>query len=616
MTTTIRKHARNKVGGIMPRLNIFTGLLAGVISAYIVWKLSNAFLPGDDSPTRNNLAITVALFGWSIGFMIGIGAFVGPIRWLLGKDLSGEENHFLAGKNQGVWRYFRFTTDHKVVGIQYLVLTMVLFGVAGIMAMIIRTNLASANSQIVNASQYNNLVGMHGITMIVATIIMITGPFGNFILPIMIGAKDMAFPRLNALSFWLIFATVPVLLSAFFLGGITTGWTAYAPLSSQSAPGMNAYAVTIIVFAISSAVAGANITTTTLTMRAKGMTWSRTPIFVYGAVISVALAIPAFPMFMVSQIFSLMDRGVGTTFYNANGGGSAWLYSNLFWLMGHPEVYVILLPAIGALMEITTVFARKPLFSFRAAVVGMAGIAGLSVLVWAHHMFAAGWAPALDGPFMVTTELISIPTGLLFLVIVGTLWRGNIWLRLPMMAVYAMLWNFMIGGITGIYLSDVPADMALHGNMFVTAHFHFTLMGAGLVGAMGAVAFWFPKVTGKLIDEKFATPGFLISQIGFNVTFLGMFTVGLQGMPRRVADYAVIFERGNQIATAGAYTIFFGMLLFMYAMISSWISGKKAPINPWGSQTLEWTVRNPIPLENFVELPVVTSDPYRFGEKR
>ena len=616
MTLLGSKHAKQKSVGIMQRLNIFTAIAGGIILSYITWKSANMYLPGEDSPSRNNFAITLALFGWSIGFMIGIGAFVGPFRWIFGKDLNQDEVHFLAGKDQGISRYFRFTTDHKVVGIQYLVITMILFGVAGIMAMIIRTNLASANSQIVNASAYNNLVGSHGITMIIATIIMVTGPFGNFILPIMIGARDMAFPRLNALSFWLIAAAVPVLLSGFFLGGITTGWTAYAPLSSQSAPGMNAYAVTIIVFAVSSAVAGANITTTTLKMRTKGMTWNRTPIFVYGAVVSVALAIPAFPMFMASQIFSLMDRGIGTTFYNATGGGSAWLYSNLFWLMGHPEVYVILLPAIGALMEITTVFARKPLFSFRAAVMGMAGIAGLSVLVWAHHMFAAGWAPALDGPFMVTTELISIPTGLLFLVVLGTLWRGRIWLKLPMMAVYAMLWNFMIGGVTGIYLSDVPADLQLHGNMFVTAHFHYTLMGAGLTGALGAVAFWFPKITGKYLDDKFAIPGFLVAQAGFNITFLGMFSVGLAGMPRRVADYSIQFEFGNQIATIGAYTIFFGMLLFTYAMIASWKNGKKAPINPWNSQTLEWTVPNPIPLENFGELPVVKSDPYQYGERR
>lgn len=599
-------------GGLLRRLNILTAIGCGVVLAAIGWYISHTIMAEHDNTSDRVAEITLGC--WALGFMIGIGAFAGPFRWLLGKDPSHEDEMFYAGKDQGIGRYFRFTTDHKVVGIQYLVVTMVLLGVGGTLAMLIRTNLITSNSGFLGPQTYNAVVGMHGLIMIVATIVMVTGPFGNFILPIMIGARDMAFPRLNALSLWLLVAVVPMLLSTAFLGGIPTGWTGYAPLSDQGPPGMDAYLMAIIVFAISSAVAGANITTTAITMRARGMTWTRTPIFVYGVVASVGLAIPAFPMFMSAEVLLGMDRSLNGQFYVAAGGGTPWLYANLFWLMGHPEVYVIVLPAVVALMEITPVFARKPLFGFKVAVLSIVGITGLSIMVWAHHMYASGWAPDLNGSFMLTTELISIPTGLLFLVVIGTIWRGRIWTTLPMMSVYAMLWNFIIGGVTGIYLSDVPADYALHGSMFVTAHFHYTLMGAGLTGTIGALFYWFPKMTGRMMNRPFSLASFWLVQIGFNVVFMGMFAVGLSGQPRRVVHYDHMFAVGNFVSSIGAYAIGLGMLFLLYAIVSSWRHGVLAPSNPWGGKTLEWAVPNPIPLENFEVLPVVISDPYGYGE--
>ena len=313
---------------------------------------------------------------------------------------------------------------------------------------------------------------------------------------------------------------------------------------------------------------------------------------------------------------SALDRSLSSTFYDVRGGGSGWLYENLFWLMGHPEVYVILIPAVAALMEMAPVFTRRPLFSFNLAIMGIAGISGLSVLVWAHHMYVAGWAPLLNGPFMLTTELISIPTGMLFLVLIGTLWRGRLWMTMPTASIYALLWNFMIGGITGIYLSDVPIDAFLHGSMFVTAHFHYTLMGAGLTGALASLVYWFPKMTGRMFDKTLSWVSFWLVQIGFNVTFIGMFLVGLAGQPRRVEAYAEVFSRGNLITTMGAYTIMAGMLVLLHGVISSWRSGAKAPMNPWFAKTLEWTVPNPVPLENFEVLPVVTSDAYGYGKAK
>ena len=605
---------------LIERLNVFTAFFFGALFAIVSWRLALTYLPADSESaplfTREDKITLISMISWFVGFMFGIGALIGPVRWMAGKDLSHEENMFYAGKDMGLKRYFRYTTDHKVVGIQYLVVTMTIFGIAGVMAMMIRTNLANPGGGLLNPQAYNSLVGTHGIMMIVGAIIMVTGPFGNYIMPIMIGARDMAFPRLNALSLWLIVAAAVPLIWGQFIGGISTGWVAYNPLAGQAPLGMNGYIMFICIFALSTMVAGSNITTTVIKMRAKGMTWNRTPIFIHGVVASVALALPAFPTFFLSQVMSGMDRALGTSFYVPKDGGSGWLYEHLFWLMGHPEVYVILIPAVAALMEMAPVFTRRPLYSFTVAVVGIAGIAGLSVLVWAHHMYMSGWAPLLNAPFMLTTELISIPTGMLFLVLVGTIWRGRVWATMPMLSVYALLFNFLIGGVTGIYLSDVPADQSFHGSMYVTAHFHYTLMGAGLTGAIASLVYWFPKMTGRMFDKKLGWIGFWSVQIGFNIAFMGMFAVGLAGQPRRVEAYPEVFTLGNQITTAGAYIVMAGMLVFLAGVIHSWKHGQIAPMNPWHAKTIEWTVPNPVPLENFEKLPEVHEDPYGYGTKQ
>ena len=599
-------------GGIMRRLSMWTGIALGVVLAAVAYFAGSLLWGGNDQ--GEDQAVIAAEVGWVFGFLIGVGAFVAPMRWILGRDLTHDDEMFLAGKDQGTGRYFRFTTDHKVVGVQYLVLAMVTFGVGGLLAMMIRTELAVPGERIFGSQIYNSLVGVHGIVMIVSTIIMVVGPWGNFVMPIMIGARDMAFPRLNALSFWTLFPAVPIFLSIAVLRGIPTGWVAYAPLSIQAPPGMDAFAIAIILFVISAGIGAVNIIVTAVTMRARGMTWNRTPIFVIGVVATSLLGLIALPCFEVAMLYTLLDRSMAGSFFVPDQGGSQWLYANLFWLMGHPEVYVILIPGTAAVLEMAPVFARKPLFGARLAVIGIIALVALSVLVWAHHMFVSGWAPTLAGPFMLTTELISIPTGLIFLVLVGTIWRGNIWTRLPMLFIYGFLWNFMIGGVTGIFLSDVPADNELHGTLFVTAHFHYTLLGGAMIGAMGALVYWFPKMTGRMLNERAGTVAFWTVMIGFNITFMAMFYNGLAGMPRRVADYQPQFTVGNMISTLGAYVIGIGMLVFLYAIVSSWRSGKPAGANPWHGKTLEWFVPSPPPLENFEVLPVVTGDAYGYGE--
>ncbi len=608
-----------KPGGIMRRLNFGTGLIGGLGLAAIAAIVTNAFIPSgaassvNYAPIAPQLVYLAALLGWVIGFMAGMGAFIGPIRWLMGRDLTHADAEYLAGKDQGKARYWKFTTDHKVVGIQYLIMVMIILGFGGLLAMLIRTELGVTWAEVFTPSFYNSIIGTHGIAMIIGMIIVVMGPIANFIMPIMIGARDMAFPRLNALSLWLLVAAVPCLISSLFLGGIQDGWSVYQPLASQGPPGMLGYQMTIIVFAISTGVASVNVMTTILTMRAKGMTWSRTPILVFGVFAAALMGLYAFPFYQYSQILALSDRIFSTSFFKPLEGGSVWLYENLFWLLGHPEVYVILIPSTALMLELLPVFYRKPLFSFNFAVAGIVGVVALSGLVWAHHMYMTGWAPAVNYPFMLSTEMISIPVGFLVLVVLGTMWRGVVWTRLPIMAVYAVIFNKMIGGVTGIYLSDVPADQYFHGSMFVVAHFHFMLMGVGLFGAMGGIAFYFPKMTGRMLNERSGSIGLWTAFVGFQITFMSMFVAGLQGQPRRVLQFDDLFNISNWISTIGAYTIGVGMLIFLGAIISSWKYGDIAPSNPWGSKSLEWQTPTPVPLDNFAVLPVVTERPYNYG---
>ncbi len=596
--------------------SIVSGIAVGVPLAIIAYFVTSGLVhtTNADPATIRNDSLVIAYLGWGLGFLFGVGAFNRPIQWALSRNEPTHQDELeLAGHRGGAWRYFRFTTDHKVVGIQYLVMGMVLFAAGGVAAMLIRLEVIQPGAKMFPIQTYNTIIGMHGLIMIVATIIMITGPFTNFVVPIMIGARDMAFPRLNALSFWLLFTAVPIFLSAPFFGGFQTGWTAYAPLSDQTALGMNAYSLTILFFVASTAVAAVNVVTTVATMRAPGMSWTRLPILTWGSVASSALGLVVMPSFLASQYLLMLDRTIGTGFYKGDRGGSQWLYEHLFWFMGHPEVYVIVLPAFAVVLELLPVFTRKPLFGYRTAVGGIVGVSSLSMIVWAHHMFVTGWSPTASGPFMLTTELISIPTGLVFLASVGTLWRGKAWMTVPMLYLISFLWNFVIGGVTGIYLADVPTDVQLHGSLFVTAHFHYTLMGGGMMAFLAGVYYWYPKMSGRMYDDRLGRIQFWTMQIGFNVTYMAMFYVGLQGEPRRVGDYAAKFAVGNFISSIGAFVIGASMILLWYNLIASKRRGAIAPANPWNAKTLEWQVPTPVPLENFEEIPIVTAGPYEYG---
>jgi cytochrome c oxidase subunit 1 len=614
-TTVAMVKRPNLINLLFPSVvsGIVLGVAGAAIAGVLVNRMTTAFSP-DGVPNDDAVAVAVYV-GWLLLFFIGIGAFNGVFEWAFGRrEPTPAEELQLAGKGQGLWRYFRFTTDHKVVGMQYLTTVFVLFFLGSMGAFMIRLEQSRPGAIFFDPGTYNTIVGMHGIIMIATTIIMVSGPFGNFILPIMIGARDMAFPRLNALSYWLLFSAIPIFLSTLFLGGFPTGWTGYAPLAVQElTPGMDAYCFLILVFAVSTTLAAINIITTVIVMRTRGMTWGRLPILVWGVVLSVILSLTAFPSFIVSQIMVLMDRVFNTSFFLAASGGNNWLYEHLFWFMGHPEVYVIALPALAVAAEVAAVFTRKPLFGYRLLVGGLVGISVLSVIVWGHHLYTSGSENALSGPFMLDTELISIPTGIFFLVLVGTLWRGKIWVTVPMLFVTGLLVNFVIGGVTGIYLADLPTDEILHGGMFVTAHFHFTLVGAGVFGFFAGIYYWFPKMVGKRLDPLLGRLHFWLFEIGFLGTFLSLFYAGLQGEPRWSANIAPPFATPNLIASLFAILIAASVFTFIYNVIYTLVRGERAVANEWGAKTLEWTVPTPVPLENFEQLPVVTSLPYDYG---
>lgn len=611
-----------------------TGAILAVIG-YIVgtWYVATFIGTGHDEagPNFTEQGLLLGFIGLFLGWLIGIGALKYPFTWLLGmRDPDHEEEMRLAGKDDGLIRYFRFTTDHKVVGMQYLVLVLIMLAFGGIGALLIRSELMRPGALLFGTATYNTIVTMHGMLMILATITFFIGPFGNFIVPIMIGARDMAFPRLNALSFAILVPAIAIFAFIPFLGmgdtngtggGVQTGWTVLGPIADQTGMGMTALGAAVFLAGCSSILGAVNVITTIITMRAPGMRWTRMPMTVWGIFGAALLAAIGTSSFTADLLMILLDRTYNTSFFYAStggnsvgaGGGNAWLSQNLFWFFGHPEVYLIVLPAFGIVMDVLTVFSRKPLFGYKTAVLGILGVVVLSFLVWAHHEFVSGWAPELRFWYMATTEMISVPTGLIFLVAIGTLWRGRVWVTVPMLFALSFLWNFVIGGLTGVFLSDVPLDIQLHGGMFVTAHFHYTIVGGALMGFFAAVYYWFPKMTGRMMDETLGWISFWGIQIGFNVAFLSMFVVGLQGMPRRVADYDPIFATGNFITSIFAFVLIASVGLFFYNVVYSWFFGEKAVANPWNALSLEWQVPTPVPLENFEEIPVITSGPYGYG---
>ena len=545
------------------------------------------------------------------GFLIGLGFLNHPLGRLLGWRLDplGE-----ADIEVGLGRYFRLSLDHKVIGIQYLVtiLTMLFFG--GVGAMVIRTSLLSPTPTIVPAGNYLSVVGLHSVMMIFITSAVIVGPFGNYLVPLMIGSRRMAFPRLEALSFWLVPPAAVMLGAAVFWGGFPTGWTGYAPLSEQAGQGMDSYIVGFILIGLALITSGVNMLATIIALRAPGLTWARLPIFVWGILCTSILGLLAAPVLAAALVMLALDRSAQTSFFLASNGGSNYLWENLFWFFGHPEVYIFILPAFGIVMELAAHFARRPLFGYRVGVVGLFGVTLLSWFVWQHHLFVSGIAPVLRPFYMLSTELISVPTGFIFLVVLGTLWRSRVWLTVPMLFCLGFLFNFLIGGITGVYLSDVPTDVTLHGSYFSMAHFHYTIMGGEIFAFAAAIYYWFPRMTGKMLNQTLGRIHFWWMFIAFNSTFFPLLIAGLLDMPRRVSAYNPGLQFLNQWVTFSAYLLFSSMILFAANIIYSWfIQPVPAVANPWRARSLEWQIPTPVPARNFERVPLILAGPYDYG---
>jgi len=592
--------------------NVLSAIVLGILGFFVGAWIGDRIAAGHDyliGTDQNDVAVFMGYLFGTVGWLAGLGFLNYPLSRMAGRPASLRHHEF-----GGVGRYFRLCTDHKVVGIQYFFGVGIFFFIGGLNAMLMRTELLRPVEHPFSAGQYLSLVGLHGTMMIMMTSAFIVGPFANFLLPLMIGARRLAFPRIEALTFWLTPLAGLVLMSAIAGNGFPTGWTGYAPLMVQARSWMDAYIFAFILIGTSLTLLGLNLLTTVLTMRAPGLTWSRLPIFVWGVASTAILMALAAPVLIAAMLMGLMDRAANTGFYLASLGGSPYLYENLFWFFGHPEVYILALPGFGIVLEILPVFARKPLWAYRLAVAGMLGVALLSFMVWQHHLFVSGMNASLRPFYMLTTELISIPTGFIFLNGMGTLWRGRIRFTVPMLFALAFFFNFLIGGLSGIFLSDVPSDVTTHGSYFVMAHFHYTIMGGLVFAFFAATYYWLPKMLGFTLHEGLAKIHFWLMFVFFNLTFFPLFAAGFVGMPRRVSTYAPGLQNLNDFVSASAYVLGFSMLIFLANLIYSLVFARvPAPDNPWESKSIEWQLPTPVPVLDFDRIPVFNTTPYEYG---
>jgi cytochrome c oxidase subunit 1 len=615
VTTDVRQpqdvQQPRRQGGVLG-FNVLTAAVLALVGFLIGWWIGGRIGTHIDSVAatgQNDVALLLGYVLATIGWLIGLGFLNYPVSRMLGRRAE-RATHAATG----LGRYFRATTDHKVVGLQYLVGVGVFFFIGGLNAMLIRAQLLLPDSHLFPPGQYLTIVTLHGTMMIMMMSAVILGPFGNYFVPLMIGAKGMAFPRVEALTFWLLPMAGLILLSAMFVGGISTGWTGYPTLAIQAQMGMDSYIVAFALVAISLILVGINMIVTIVNLRAPGLTWNRLPIFVWSVLTTSVLMVLGAPMLITGLFMEALDRTASTSFYLPATGGSPFLYENLFWFFGHPEVYILALPGFGVVLEILPVFARKPLWGYRLAVAGMFGVSLLSFMVWQHHLFVSGINSDLRPFYMLTTELISVPTGFIFLVAMGTLWRARIRYTVPMLFAVAFFFNFLVGGISGVFLSDVPSDVTLHGSYFVMAHFHYTIMGGLVFAFFAGTYYWLPKMTGRRFNETLAKIHFWGMFVFFNATFLPLFVVGMLGMPRRVSTYAPHLQALNDWVSISAFCLGCFMLVFLANLLwSQVIAPLPAEANPWASRGLEWQLPTPVPDENFAEVPTILSGPYEYG---
>ena len=515
-----------------------------------------------------------------------------------------------AASRTGLWSWLT-TVDHKRIGILYLFLTFFFFLCGGAMALVIRLQLATANQSVVSAETYDQLFTMHGTTMIFLFVVPVMAAFGNYLVPLQIGARDMAFPRLNAASFWLLLFGGLVMYSGFAWGGgpSDAGWTAYPPLSELSpGHGVDLWIVGLHIVGISSLIGAINFICTIHNMRAPGMRMSRLPIFTWSIDVYSIMILAAGPVLAAALTMLLTDRNYGTHFFQPQHGGDPVLWQNLFWFYSHPVVYVMALPGFGMISEVLPVFSRKPLFGYRAMVYSIVAIAFLGFLVWGHHMFAVGFAQPLNIWFMVASLSIAVPTGVKIFNWIGTMWGGRLRFDPPLLFATGFIGLFLIGGLSGIMLALFPIDQYVTDSYFVVAHFHYVLGTVPVFAVMAGVHYWYPKLTGRMLDRSLAIRSFWMMFIGFNMTFFPMHAMGLSGMPRRIATYTNTgWDIYNNISTIGSLVLGVGVLMVVWNCFRSLHEGSLAGNDPWEAGTLEWYTSSPPPAHNFDDLPPIRS---------
>ncbi|MFB2834507.1 cytochrome c oxidase subunit I [Floridanema evergladense] len=529
---------------------------------------------------------------------------------------SANLGHTAEIKTGGDWRkYFSFSTDHKVIGIQYLVTTFIFYLIGGALASAVRTELATPDSDFVSRELYNSFFTIHATIMIFLWIVPAgTGGFGNYLIPLMIGAKDMAFPKLNAVAFWMVPPGGILLLSSFFVGAAGSGWTSYPPLSLiNGQAGELIWILSVLILGTSSILGAVNFLVTLLKMRIPEMGLHQMPLFCWSMLATSALVIVSTPVLAGALILLSFDLVAGTAFFNPTGGGDPIVYQHMFWFYSHPAVYIMILPMFGMISDILPVHSRKPIFGYRAIAYSSLAISFLGLIVWAHHMFTSGTPAWLRMFFMIATMVIAIPTGIKVFSWLATIWGGKLNLNSAMLFGMGFVSMFVIGGLSGIMLASVPVDIHVHDTYFVVAHLHYVLFGGSVFGLYAGIYHWFPKMTGRMVNETWGRIHFALTLIGFNLCFLPMHKLGLEGMPRRVAEYDPKFATLNLMATIGAYILAISTIPFLVNAIWSWMYGTKAAANPWKALTLEWMTSSPPPVENFHEEPILWSGPYDYG---
>ena len=526
--------------------------------------------------------------------------------------LSDSAAHASGAARTGVWSWIT-TTDHKRIGILYGVTAFVFFLAGGLEALLIRLQLGSSDNTFIGAEAFNQLFTMHGTTMVFLAIMPLSAAFFNYIVPLQIGARDVAFPRLNAFSYW-VFLSGGLFLNASFLFGAAPdgGWFGYLNLTSrQYSPGINIdfWVIGLQILGIASLAAGFNFITTIINMRAPGMRMMRLPVFTWMTLVTQFLVITAFPVITVALVFLLFDRTFGTTFYSVGAGGDLLLWQHLFWLFGHPEVYILILPAMGIVSEVLPTFSKRRLFGYAIIVYSGALIGFMGWGVWAHHMFSTGMGPVADSVFSATTMLIAIPTGVKIFNWLATMWGGQIRFTTAMLFAIGFIAMFIIGGLSGVMHSSPPPDLQQSDTYFVVAHIHYVLFGGAILGLFAGMYYWWPKITGRLLNETIGKWHFWLTLIGMNLTFFPMHFSGLLGMPRRIYTYSpeLGLDNLNFVSTIGSLLLGVAVLIFVFNVLWTRRRGEKANNNPWGGATLEWAVSSPPPVYNFPILPEVRS---------